>query len=285
MKKLNKIVSTLLALLMLLSSFSFAAFAQEDMSDYYEYDTNKQTLTYLTGNVISKNDKGENIKDANNKDFVTETYPDTNTKIVVDTARERLEYMDLRLEKDGYRLYIDAYSGEIAVENVATGETMFSNPYDVGTSNAADSIKAQLLSQIVVKYTDITQNNDENTFYSYTEAAERGQIDVKNIKNGLRVEYSIGREQAKILVPMLIERSSFEKKVLAPMREALGEDDWYLGKFEAFYIDIFAESYPEESDLETAQKTYPLLKKMDFYMVDETASEKDLAWMEQMVKT
>ena len=31
--------------------------------------------------------------------------------------------------------------------------------------------------------------------YSFTEAAQRGQIKFKNIKNGIRVEYTIGREE------------------------------------------------------------------------------------------
>ena len=283
MKKFNKIVSTLLAALMLFSSFSVLAFAEEDVKASYEYDTNKQTLTYLNGQVIAKNEWGEN-KQANGV-FEIQKYENTNIPIVVDTAQERIEYMDLRLEKDGYRLYIDAYSGEIAVENIATGETIFSNPYDVGTTKADDTIKEQLLSQVVVKYQDITQNNAENTFYSFTEAAKREQIDVRNIKNGIRVEYSIGREQAKVLVPMVIERSSFEKNILAPMTEALGEDDWYLERFKSFYLSIFAEKYDGES-LEHYQKQYPLLKKMDFYIFDDRQkTDPKLAWAEQMIKT
>ncbi len=283
MKKFNKIVSTLLAVLMLLSSFSVLAFAEEDVKASYEYDTNKQTLTYLDGKVIAKNEFGEN-KQANGV-FETETYPGTTTPIVVDTAQERIQYMDLRLEKDGYRLYVDAYSGEIAVENIATGETLFSNPYDVGSTKADDTIKEQLLSQIVVKYQDITQNNAENTFYSFTEATKREQIDVRNIKNGIRIEYSIGREQAKVLVPMVIERSSFEKNILTPMTEALGEDDWYLGRFKSFYLEVFAEKYQGES-LDHYEKQYPLLKKMDFYIFDDKQkTDPKLAWAEQMIKT
>ena len=85
--------------------------------------------------------------------------------------------------------------------------------------NPSDSIKELLLSQIVVKYTDIA-SGQESTFYSYVEAAQRGQILVKNIKNGIRVEYTIGREQARMLVPRQIEKSAFETKILAMMEEA-----------------------------------------------------------------
>ena len=291
MKKLNKIISALLAVLMLLSSFSVIAFAEEDEGTSYEYDTTRQTLNYLNGEVVKYDSAGKPYLDAN-KNMVGQTYPDSDVKIVVDSAKERLDYMDLRLEKDGYRLYVDAYSGEIAVENTVTGETLFSNPYDAASSTTiADSVKAQLLSQIVVKYTDITQNNDENIFYSYTEAAERGQIDVKNIKNGIRVEYSIGREQARMLVPMMIEKKSFEENILAPLAAALDNGDendkFFLDRFKSFYLEVSEEKYKDSpSALEYYQTQYPLLKKMDFYVIDEKQkTDAKLAWIEQMIKT
>ena len=115
MKKLNKIVSLLLAVLMLFSSFGISAFAEDmfvlsaNAKPAYEYDTNKKTLNYLTGEVLAYDENGKLMKDANGKE-ATQTNAETGKKIVVDTAKERLEYMDLRLEKDGFRLYIDAYS-------------------------------------------------------------------------------------------------------------------------------------------------------------------------------
>ncbi len=288
MKKLNKIISALLAVLMFLGAFSFTAFAEESTKPSYEYNTTKQTLDYMSGGVIRYKDDIPMIDPAT-KDFAFENIPGTTTKLVVDSAKERLEYMDLRLEKDGYRLYVDAYSGEIAVENTVTGETLFSNPYNVSTTNSTDSIKEQLLSQIVVKFTDITNNNDEKIFYSYTEAAKRGQIDVRNIKNGLRVEYSIGREQARMLVPMVIEKKAFEEKILAPLAAALDngdeEDMFFLERFESFYLEYSKEIY-QGSALEHYQTQYPLLKKMDFYIIDEKQkTDPKLAWIEQMIKT
>ena len=309
MKKLNRIVSILLAVLMLLSSVSFSAFAEEDVSDSYEYDTNKQILDYLTGQVLTRDAAGNIKVNTTTGAYETQAYPGTDTKIVVDSAQERLDYMDLRLVKGDYRLYVDAYSGEVAVENTKTGQILFSNPYDVGATSADDTIKAQLLSQIVVKYQDITLNNTENTFYSYTEAAERGQIDVRSIRNGIRVEYSIGREQAKMLVPMVIERSSFEQKILKPLVEALstvdenGEYDFYnldfnrlninsltedmykLVKFKSYFLEIFEEKW-DGDNLDYYKTKYPLLKKMDFYIFDDAQkTDPKLAWVEQMIKT
>lgn len=117
---------------------------------------------------------------------------------------EKLAEMDLMYEKDGYQLWVDKFTGEVATKNVASGQILFSNPYDV-YSSGSDSVKKQLLSQIVIKYTD---NDTEKYMYSFTEAAQRGQIKFKNIKNGIRVEYTIGREENRMLVPkqILLER-------------------------------------------------------------------------------
>ena len=282
MKITNRIISTLLAVLMLLGAFSMYTFAAEATEGpKYEYNTKNQTLDYLTGKIIAYDAQGKPILDANkNTTYVTDA---EGNLVYVDTAAEKLEVMDLRVEKDGYRLYVDEYSGEIAVENIATGEAMFSNPYDIATLTSVDSIKAQLLSQIVVKYTNVT-SNDENVFYSYTEAAVRGQIDVRNIKNGIRVEYSIGREQSKMLVPMMIEKSSFEEKILKPMAEAIGELSFDYRKLNAFYLEITKEGKTGQA-LEAELNKYPILKSYDFFILDSNASEADKATIEQWIKT
>ena len=55
MKITNRIISTLLAVLMLLGAFSTFAFAEEATEGpEYEYDTQKQTLDYQTGKAILK---------------------------------------------------------------------------------------------------------------------------------------------------------------------------------------------------------------------------------------
>lgn len=49
-------------------------------------------------------------------------------------------------------------------------------------------VKSMLLSQIILSY---EENGKSYTMYSYTEAAARGQINVKYVKNGIRVEYAM----------------------------------------------------------------------------------------------
>ena len=170
MKKFNKIISTLLAVLMMASSLTVIVGAETTTAVEYEYNTTGvQTLDYYTGKVHIFNDKGAIVTDDNgNAVFETDALGNA---VVIDTAAEKLEAMDLRVEKDGFRLYVDAYSGEVAVQNIATGEALFTNPFNVAISKATASIKSQLLSQIAVKYTDAT-TGAENTYYSFAEASE-----------------------------------------------------------------------------------------------------------------
>ena len=48
------------------------------------------------------------------------------------TDEEKLKTMDVMVENlYGYRLYADYYSGEVACTNLASGQTIFTNPYNI----------------------------------------------------------------------------------------------------------------------------------------------------------
>ena len=213
----KKIISTLLAVLMLCSACTLVISAEEATSFVPEYDTNVSfpSIDYKLGSV-----------EFNNAESASITSPE-----------EKIATMDCRLEKDGYRLYVDAYSGEVGVECIATGEILLTNPYDVNQSKNDDwATKFQLMSQLIVNYKEISSGSpktlwsgewtvgkayDKNGNPLKNEDVQPSQIRVKNIKNGLRVEYTIGREQSKMLVPRVIEQSAFETKLLNPIKEAL----------------------------------------------------------------
>ena len=96
----------------------------------------------------------------------------------------KLKDMVLAREQGDYQLWIEEFTGEVAFVDTKTGDTLFSNPYDVsaGYNWASASTKERLLSQLAVTY---EENSVEKTMYSYKEAALRGQISFKNIKNGI----------------------------------------------------------------------------------------------------
>ena len=71
-----------------------------------------------------------------------------------DSEKEKLESMSMMFEKDGYQLWVDEFTGEVATVCLATGQILFSNPYDIASSGSSDDVKAQLFSQVMIKYTD-----------------------------------------------------------------------------------------------------------------------------------
>ena len=143
-------------------------------------------------------------------------YDNNNNRIMVGAMTPMLER-----EVDGfkYRIYANATTGEIIYTKEKNGKIIVSlatNPYDMGgNEDIADTVKRRLLSQIEISY----KGTDGNlkTMDSFTEAAERGQIKVKTIKNGVRVMYTIGRENAVYKIPGGITVAKFETKILAPL--------------------------------------------------------------------
>ena len=149
---------------------------------------------------------------------------DYTTKIYA-TPDEKLATMRVAVETEEFRLYVDDFSGEVACENKITGEKLFTNPYDVGASTGNSTTKYEILSQLVVTFKDNAQGGLLRTFTSYEEAALRGQIITESIKNGVRVEYTIGREQSKTLVPKLISMDRFEEMILTRLEEAFWDEE------------------------------------------------------------
>lgn len=131
-----------------------------------------------------------------------------------ESEEEKLSGMTEKLTKGDYVFYCDEYTGEIAVKNIVTGQILLSNPYDLAT-NKTESVKQRLLSQVVVSYKDLANNGQNVEMFSYKDAAMYGQVTVKNIKNGIRVEYTLGRAQSKKLMPYWIEASRFEKMIIS----------------------------------------------------------------------
>jgi len=263
--KLNKIVSTLLAVLMLFSALSVLVTAEDTEAEAPEYTYNTvsgvPTIDYIKGEV---------------------TDPETKTVSKIENPEDKLATMDLRLEKDGYQLYVDAYSGEVAVRNIASGEVLFSNPYLVGRDNPNKKVtpetKEELLSQLIVEYTDITKNTTKK-FYSFTDASKRGQIIVKAIKNGIRVEYTIGRAESKYLLPIWIEKSAMETKILPYIKENMTK--WEYQHFVDQYMQMDPNANPPTTDLDTMNNKYPITKKgVALYVLREDVNSVEKAKLE-----
>ena len=197
---------------------------------------------------------------------------------------DKLTDMIMVYEKYGYQLWYEYYTGEVALKNTATGQILFSNPYDINgsESKASAQVKQELLSQISLTY---LKNGASTTMYSYVEAAKKSQIRLKNIKNGIRVEYTLGDEATIRLVPRLIEKTRFEtlimNKITNPsLKKKLSSEGFYT------YYDITDGSY-SESKVRSLIEQFPALERMACYVFDPKTgqSEGQMDRIENIIKT
>ncbi len=157
------------------------------------------------------------------------------------------EYVDDQLAKGhltlmasagGYKLYCNKYTGEVAYENTETGQVLTTNPYNFTVLNdrpdavvdpdpTKNDVFATLLSQIEISFVDNAGNT--RTFNSFVEAAARNQILVKYMKNGFRVEYTMGRLDTTYLLPGIIWAEDFQKYIEQPFLDLLDEIENDLG--------------------------------------------------------
>ena len=248
------------------------------------------SMTVLSIFGASATEEDKNTGSTDKKDEEVEETIDYTTQVYT-TPEEKLATMEKKLYKKsgvdadgkeyGYELYVDAFSGEVAYKNTRTGEILFTNPYDIGTSTlGSTNTKNELLSQIIIQYTD---NNQSPTFVSYEMAALKDQITVKQIKNGIRVQYTLGREQARKLVPGMISVERFDE-VIAGRAKENGISDFDYGKLTAYYLKLSLEGLSERGRAELID-AFPIVEKMDVYVFDQNASETEKNKIEGYIKT
>ena len=216
------------------------------------------------------------------------------------SPEEKLATMKLMTTKGNYSIYAKEASGEVAVKDLTTGQILFTNPYDIGAATASDSVKNEILSQIIVKF---DENGRERVYSSFEYAAMRDQIKVKNIKNGIRVEYTIGREEARRLVPRMIEKSRFETLIQAPMEEYYGVTyeeaqelryqnkhplaaaSFYLCKQMSYFVYKSKADCTSDRLLQDLLDAFPIVDKMDIYVLDKAATTTEIEKIEEVIKT
>lgn len=185
-------------------------------------------------------------------------------------------------EKDGYAMFIDKITGAAAFLDMTTGQILTTNPYDVGSSKANQKTKGQLLSQFVFDY---VRGNNGDTFSTFDQAAKNHQVVVKRIRGGVRVEYTVGRQEARILLPMMIEEERFRTEILdkvtvankAPNPDMTPEQIASQvardkRKLEACYTHMSLENSTSEKAQRDLVLKYPILKKYSYYQFNDSST-------------
>ncbi len=258
-------------------------------------------MTASAEEVVETTPDGETVTETTVIPSTPEELQEHYYTTVYSTPEEKLATMEKMTEKYGYAIYADEQSGEVAVKDTRTGQILFSNPYDIGTSNATDDVKRELMSQIIVNYGDVTKENSLY-FYSFDQAAIKNQITVRNIKNGIRVEYTIGRAEARHLLPEVIEKERFETMILKPMEESYGmtieeakviAKDWgnpmadaahEFNQFYSYFMLQDLDACELDAMKEAMLNSFPITEKMDVYVLDSKTPENVKAKLEQRIK-
>lgn len=254
--KFNRILAGLLAVIMAVSSFGYVAAVP--VSAAYEDKVDEE------GNPLI--------------DYILKPYY---------TKEQKLQDMVLMKEENGYQIWVEEFTGEIAFIDASTGEALFTNPYDIASSftnmtagSISKAVKQKLLSQIILTYED---NGATKTMNSYVEAALRGQINIKNIKGGVRVEYTMGEQEVTRLVPRIISKERFETLIYANI-EASG-DLFVKRKFDGFY------SLKDKNDPSLSKKAlnemftkFPITQKMAVYVCSPEITSNELYMLEGWIK-
>ncbi|MBE6678993.1 MAG: hypothetical protein E7598_00555 [Ruminococcaceae bacterium] len=203
--------------------------------------------------------------------LAAEAEEDVYIKTVYDTPEEKIETMNLMLQMHGYKLYVHPVTAEIAVVHEATGQTLFSNPFDLAKSKGTDSTKQKLLSQIIISYID---NGVAKEYNSYTDAVKNNQVVIEPIKNGVRVEYTIGRADSNYLVPRLIEKSRLETQILSKFDLEDPYSNFAHKQLSAFYaLQDPNDTTKSEAVIKRMHSLYPVTKTgMAVYALTDTVT-------------
>ncbi len=213
------------------------------------------------------------------------------------TRQEKLESMMEVKTVGDITIYYEAYTGEVAFVNNKTEEMLFTNPHDLNGSfnSASQKTKEQLMSQIILTYLD---NGKLETFYSFVEAAERQQITMKEIKDGIRVEYQIGEPAIQRLTPRMISVERFNELIVEPIRAFIEEiekdptydpDDFnYRFEFDKL-LSYYSLKNPNKKGLSERAvkemiKAFPICKQFPIYVCETNISAVELKNLERLVK-
>lgn len=209
--------------------------------------------------------------------------------------------MEQKLVKDGYALYVDAKTGEVVVlKLIAEGDDYkrnedgsyaysgyySTNPYSIGSSKSStgasstEATKSKLYAQILLDFID----NDTTTSYnSFDDCAISDQLTVKDIRNGIRVEYTLGREETNYLVPRVIKADKYEALLEQMKQNAEIERHWK--QFDAYYTkkDLDDPTITEKTKVQI-EMAFPITKQFAIYVCDETIVPAKLSLLEEYIK-
>lgn len=225
MKK--RILAAILAVLMLLP-FALGVFAAEESTDVKIPDYTKQSYASKAAKLATMEQCG--------------TSPDGNMI-----------------------MYYDRYSGEFGIKNLKTGDIVLSNPYDISSSSLLMREMPYALSQLDLTFTS-KSGGTSKTLHSYSDcfAVNRALYKIFPLAsgNGIRVDYVLGEQEKRLLIPNKIRVEDFEAllEMMKGGEAILAEAEYQLRK-------NLKEGAPEPTEEQIAAKADELYENIKFQIL------------------
>ncbi len=294
--KIKNLISSVLSILMIATAFGtinltalaapegFELFSKTQGADLY---VNKETgeIVFALGEELLFQEVEETTEASEDEAFDFETYYTAEYSCPQEYMSKTMTYL---YDKGDYGLFADQHTGAMAFVRKSTGEILFTNPYDIGSTQANTATKNELLSQFTFTY---TKSGTAQSYSTFNEAAKNGQINIKRIRGGVRVEYTVGRQEARVLVPKRIEKERFETEILSKITmenappgktEAGVNKDYQWAK--AYYKLMDKDTATSQEQYNNLILKYPIAKKYAFYIFDTAAGTRETYQMESIIK-
>ncbi|MBS7263387.1 MAG: hypothetical protein KIG36_07255 [Eubacteriales bacterium] len=199
--------------------------------------------------------------------FPDEDLPDLDVTEIDPTKYEQLDDTPFRkvLEDNKAILYISTKTTEFALYHKATGKMIYSNPQDRG-----DSAMPRLNSVIRLSYYD--DDDAAKEYLSYTDCNMATSPTVawtKNDAGDLRLIYTFGKVEEKILCPQIFSKETFDqiKQQIAELDETDSTKNRYNRILDNAY-KIYEWNKNGDNDFSVIQmaEEYPAIKEFPVYI-------------------
>lgn len=218
--KSKRILSSLLAVVILFSTV--ASLIPIKASAAYSVSSSAAQSDLSVDDVL--NDSGK-VKTKGIKTLVSETmnkissggYPTVES--FIDEQKEHFLTLDYTsAEGKSYTLMIHKYLGFVYYVDNTTGQILESNPVVFPSGTDKVSIY-ETMSQLVIRYAETSGAANVTTYSSYQYAANYAGIQLQPIKNGVRVNYTIGDTDTRVLIPERITYDALVETIFTPLYE------------------------------------------------------------------
>jgi len=143
--------------------------------------------------------------------------------------------MELVAQNEHLSLYIDRATTEIAVVQLSSGRVWYSNPqgWNKLETQARGTAKEQLGAQFLITYDRSDRRNRE--INNYTDSILHGLFEIKEIEDGIRIEYTLGRRwKDEDYLPVVIAKTRLEDRIMTSVSSK--EANEFINRYHLVYL-------------------------------------------------